>query len=125
MALKKTFLIVAFGMVTIIALLYGISPQWFGRTFLGIEQLDRNIAHILRAVMGLYIALGLFWLYSAFHAPFRNVAILTSALFAGGLVAGRIISLAIEGTPAPLLIFYVIAELTLAPLAWWIYTREE
>ena len=125
MALKKTFLIVAFGMVTIIALLYGISPQWFGRTFLGIEQLDRNIAHILRAVMGLYIALGLFWLYSAFHAPFRNVAILTSALFAGGLVAGRIISLAIEGTPAPLLIFYVIAELTLAPLAWWIYTRED
>jgi hypothetical protein len=125
MALKKNFLIVAFGMVTIIALLYGISPQWFGRTFLGIEQLDRNIAHILRAVMGLYIALGLFWLYSAFHAPFRNVAILTSALFAGGLVAGRIISLAIEGTPAPLLIFYVIAELTLAPLAWWIYTRED
>lgn len=125
MALKKNFLIVAFGMVVIIALLYGISPQWFGRTFLGIEQLDRNIAHILRAVMGLYIALGLFWLYSAFHAPFRNVAILTSALFAGGLVAGRIISLAIEGTPAPLLIFYVIAELTLAPLAWWIYTREE
>jgi len=125
MALKKTFLIVAFGMVLIIALLYGISPQWFGRTFLGIEQLDRNIAHILRAVMGLYIALGLFWLYSAFHAPFRNVAILTSALFAGGLVTGRIISLAIEGTPAPLLIFYIIAELTLAPLAWWIYTRED
>jgi uncharacterized protein YjeT (DUF2065 family) len=125
MVLKKTFLIVAFGMVLVIALLYGISPQWFGKTFLGLEQLDRNIAHILRAVMGLYIALGLFWLYSAFHAPFRNVAVLTTAIFAGGLVAGRIVSLAIEGTPAPLLIFYVIAELSLAPLAWWIYTRED
>ena len=125
MALKKTFLIVAFGMVLIISLLYGISPQWFAQTFLGIDQLDRNIAHILRAIMGLYIALGLFWLYSAFHAPFRNVAVLTSAIFAGGLVAGRIVSRAIDGTPAPLLIFYVIAELSLAPLAWWIYTRED
>ena len=125
MALKKTFLMVAFGMVLIIALLYGISPQWFGKTFLGIDPLDRNIAHILRAIMGLYIALGLFWLYSAFHDPFRNVAVLTSAIFAGGLVAGRIVSLAIDGTPAPLLIFYVIAELSLAPLAWWIYTRED
>lgn len=125
MNIKKNFLLVAAAMVTIIALLYGISPQWFGRTFLNTPQLDANIAHILRAVMGLYIAMALFWLYAAFYAPYRKVAVLTSALFAGGLVAGRIVSLLTEGVPAPLLTFYVVAELTLAPLAYWIYSQED
>lgn len=79
MIIKKNFLIAAFGMVLVIALLYGVSPSWFARTFLGIAQLDINIAHILRAIMGLYIALGLFWLHAAFHAPHHNVAVLTTA----------------------------------------------
>ena len=125
MNIKKNFLIAAFGMVVIIALLYGVNPSWFARTFLDIPELGRNFAHILRAVMGLYIALGLFWLYAAFHAPYRNVAVLTMAIFAGGLVAGRILSLALDGPPAPLLIFYIVAELALAPLAWWVFTRAD
>jgi hypothetical protein len=45
-------------------------------------------------------------LYAAFHAPFRNVGVLTTAIFSGGLVAGRILSLFNEGQPAPLLVFY-------------------
>ena len=125
MNIRQLFLIVAFALVSVIALLYGVSPQWFGRTFLDLPQLDPNIAHILRAVMGLYIALGLFWLYAAFHAPFRNAAILTTAIFSGGLVAGRIISLFSEGFPAPLLALYLVAELLLAPVAWWVYRLDE
>ena len=125
MIIKKNFLIAAFGMVLVIALLYGVNPPWFARTFLDIPELDHNITHILRAVMGLYIALGLFWLHAAFHAPHRNVAVLTTAIFAGGLVAGRILSLALDGPPAPLLIFYIVAELALAPLAYWVYTRDD
>ena len=125
MKIKKVFLISAFGMVSIIALLYGISPQWFAQTFLDIPQLDLNIAHILRAVMGLYLAMGVFWLYAAFNEKFRNTAILTTAIFSGGLVSGRIISLFNEGQPSPLLIFYIIAEFLLTPLAVWIYTLED
>ncbi|MDD1649024.1 MAG: DUF4345 domain-containing protein [Methylococcaceae bacterium] len=125
MNIKKNFLIADIDIVLIIALLYGVNPQWFASTFLDIPELDRNIAHILRAVMGLYIALGLFWLHAAFHAPYRTVAVLTTAIFAGGLVAGRILSLALDGPPAPLLIFYIVAELALVPLAWWVFTRED
>lgn len=125
MNIRQLFLIVAFALVLVIALLYGVSPQWFGRTFLDLPQLDPSIAHILRAVMGLYIALGLFWLYAAFHAPFRSAAILTTAIFCGGLVAGRIVSLFNEGLPAPLLTFYVVAELVLVPVAWWVYRLDE
>ena len=44
-------MILAFAMVSIIALLYGIDPPWFARTFLGVDDLSVNFAHILRAVM--------------------------------------------------------------------------
>ncbi len=125
MKIKQAFLIAAFGIVSVIALLYGVSPQWFARTFLDMPLLDRNIAHILRAVMGLYLALGLFWLYAAFTENYRNIAILTTMIFSGGLVTGRIISLFNEGQPAPLLTFYIFAEFALTPLAYWVFTLKE
>jgi hypothetical protein len=125
MNLKKNFLIFAAAIVAVIALLYGVSPQWFARTFLGLPEIDRNLAHILRAVMGLYLAMGGFWLYAAFHGEYRDPALITSMLFAGGLVSGRFLSLLNEGLPAPLLTFYVVAELALVPIAYWIYTRPD
>lgn len=125
MDIKKNFLIAAFGMIMGVALLSGVNPQWFARTFLGITPLDINVAHILRAVMGLYLAMSCFWLYAAFHAPYRSVAVLTVAIFAGGVLAGRILSLALDGPPAPLLIFYIVVELALAPLAYWVFTRDD
>jgi hypothetical protein len=125
MKIKKYFLLFAFAAVSVIALLYGVSPQWFAETFLDMPELNLNIAHILRAVMGLYLALGIFWLYAAFNDDYRNTAVLTTAIFSGGLVCGRIISLFTEGQPAPLLMFYVIVEFMLTPLAIWVYKLEE
>ena len=123
--LKKYFLIFAFFVVSIIGMLYGIDPQWFVSTFLGLSHVDANIAHILRAVMCLYIALGLFWLYAAFSDIYRNTAILTTIIFSGGLVTGRIISFFSEGLPAPLLILYIFMEFSLVPIAYWIFKLEE
>ena len=125
MNLKKAFLILAFAMVSIIALLYGIDPPWFARTFLGVDDLSVNFAHILRAIMCLYLALGCFWLFSAFSDAHRDTAILTTILFAGGLVIGRVLSFIIDGQPAPLLILYAALEFMIVPIAWWIYARPE
>jgi len=50
---KKIFSDFAFTVVGIIALLYGVSPQWFMQTFLDVSDYSLDIAHILRAVMGL------------------------------------------------------------------------
>lgn len=125
MIIKKYFLIFAFTAISIIALLYGVDPQWFGATFLHIPTVDLNIAHILRAVMCLYIALGLFWLYAAFSDRYRNVAVLTTAIFSGGLVSGRVISYFVDGQAAPLLSFYIAAEFILVPVAIWVFTRKE
>jgi hypothetical protein len=54
----------AFVAVTIFGLMYGISPAWYAATFLHITDLNLNVAHILRAVAGLYLALAAFWLYA-------------------------------------------------------------
>ena len=125
MKIKKFFLIFAFIAVSIIALLYGISPQWFAKTFLNIPVLALDFAHILRAVMCLYLALGLFWLFSAFSDKYRNTAILTTVIFAGGLVSGRIISLFADGQPSPILVVYIVMELILVPVGIWVFRLPE
>lgn len=125
MKLKQAFLVLAFAMVSIIALLYGTDPSWFASTFLGVNNLDVNLAHILRAVMGLYLALGCFWLFAAFSERQRDTAILTTMLFAGGLFVGRLLSFVVDGQPAPLLIFYAGLEFMIIPIAGWIYARPD
>lgn len=125
MKIKKYYLIFAFVSVSVIGLLYGVCPKWFARTFLEINDLNSDIAHILRAVMCLYLALGLFWLYSAFNDDYIGVALITVLIFAGGLVIGRIISFFIEGMPAPILTLYIVMEFTLVPVTFWIYKLKE
>jgi hypothetical protein len=125
MNIKKSYLIFAFCAVSTIALTYGVDPSWFARTFLGVPELSTDFAHILRAVTGLYIALGCFWLYAAFRPEYRNVAILTTAVFAGGLVVGRLLSIALDGWPSPILLFYTGLELGLVPIALWVLRRAD
>jgi hypothetical protein len=125
MDLKRGFLILSFSMVSVIALLYGIDPAWFARSFLGIADLSLDFAHILRAVMGLYLALGIFWLLCALTNKHKNTAVLTTIVFAGGLFAGRLLSLAADGIPSPLLAFYTALELAIVPIGWWIYKRPD
>ena len=111
MNLKKRLLIFSFFTICIIALLYGVSPRWFFDTFLVDSQTPSiDQSHILRAVMMLYIALGLFWLYSAFSDIYRDAGIVVLCVFCGGLVTGRIMSVVIDGIPSPLLILYIVMD---------------
>jgi hypothetical protein len=121
MKLKQWFLILSALTIIPVGALYGVSPHWFARHFLGVAALDPNFAHMLRGLMCLYIGFGLFWLYAAFNPAYRNPALLTVVLFPGGLVIGRIISYFVDGRPADLLLFYLLAELIQAPIAWWVF----
>jgi len=128
---KRAFLIFIAACVCVIALLYGVDPQWFARTFLGqataagAESLNVSTAHILRAVMGLYLALAAFWLACALTGKHKTTAVLTIMVFAGGLLAGRLLSFAIDGMPEPLLILYAGLEAAVLPLAWWVWRLGE
>ncbi|MDC1286803.1 DUF4345 domain-containing protein [Gammaproteobacteria bacterium] len=125
MQLKKGLLVVAFMTITVIGLVYGVSPQWFYETFLvnsqtpGIDQ-----SHILRAVMMLYLGLGLFWLYCAFSGKYRDAGIIVLGVFCAGLVSGRILSVVVDGTPSPILILYIGMELALVPICIWLLKRD-
>ena len=126
MILKKSLLILSFLTISTIALLYGVSPQWFFESFLIDSQAPTvDQSHILRAVMGLYIALGLFWLYAAFNNKFRDAGILVLAIFCGGLVTGRILSVIIDGPPSIIMIVYIFMELSLVPICVWLLRRED
>ena len=125
MNIKQAYLILASVVVAGIALLYGVSPRWFASSFLGVADLDRNVAHILRAIMGLYLGFGLLWLFAAFSSKHRNTAVLTTLIFAAGLVSGRIISLVADGLPSRILVIYTLAELVLVPIGYWVYRLPE
>ena len=125
MQLKKVLLVFSFVTICVIALLYGISPQWFFDTFLVTSQepsIDQS--HILRAVMMLYIALGLFWLCCAFSDRYRDAGIIVLAVFCGGLVAGRFLSIIVDGIPSPILILYIFMELSIVPVCIWLLRRD-
>jgi Domain of unknown function (DUF4345) len=125
MQIKKYFLILSSFTIFVVGSLYGVSPHWFARTFLGVSQLDLNLAHILRAMMCLYLGFALFWLLAAFSDKYRNAAVLTVVLFPAGLVIGRIISLVADGQPSSLLLVYLFAELIQAPVAYWVFKLPE
>jgi len=125
MQIKRVFLIFAFVAVTIFGLMYGISPRWYAATFLGITDLNVNIAHILRALAGLYLALAAFWLYAAYHDKYKDAAILTAILFAGGLAAGRCVSLITDGQPAFMLMTYLAAEIAVVLVGYWVFRLPE
>lgn len=126
MTLKKGLLVFSFATICAIALIYGISPQWFFETLLAdSRELSVDQSHILRAVMMLYIALGLFWLFCAFSDRYRDAGIIVLAVFCGGLVAGRILSVIVDGIPSPVLILYIFMELSLVPICIWLLKHDD
>jgi hypothetical protein len=75
----------------------------------------------LRAIAGLYLALAVFWLYAAFNDKYRDAGILTAILFAGGLVAGRCVSLTVDGQPAAVLVIYGAMEFAVVLVGLWVF----
>ena len=122
--MKKGFLIFAFFTISVIACLYGISPDWFFTTFsVGSEPPRIDQAHILRAVMMLYISLGLFWLWCAFSDRYRDAGIIVVGVFSAGLAIGRILSVIVDGLPSPLFILYLFMELAIVPVCIWLLKK--
>lgn len=88
----RTFLIFcAVGLVPI-ALGYGVMPSVTLDLLFGIEVDTTNLTHIMRAVMGLYLGMVVFWLYGASNNAVAGPALASCAVFMLGLAAGRILS---------------------------------
>ena len=116
MNIRQMFLlVVAIGLLPI-ALSYGLIPQKSLSYLFDITVSDPNSIHIFRAVMGLYLALIIFWLIGAFKVQVRQAALYSLIVFMFGLAAGRILSLIIDGMPHWLLAVYLVLELVFGVL---------
>ena len=113
---RLILLLAAVGLVPI-ALSYGLVPSQSVTYLLGFPVEGTNQTHVFRAIMGLYLANVGFWLAGFAMSSLRIPALWSLFIFMGGLVAGRVVSLVIDGVPSFVLIFYLLAEVAFALLA--------
>ena len=96
-----------------IALGYGAVPAVSLDALFGITVETVNLAHIMRAVMGLYLGMAVLWVWGAFSKDMERPALVACAVFMLGLAAGRILSLLVDGMPHWLLVVYAMLEVAL------------
>lgn len=125
MNLRQAYLLTCAAGVTLLALSYGAMPVQSMKLLFNIEVADINTRHILRAVMGLYLAMALFWVIGARRADLRQAALCSLLVFVAGLGAGRVVSLLVDGLPHPLLAAYLAVEVLFAGLTWVMLGRPD
>ena len=108
---ESWFLIIASLGLTPIALAYGAVPSVSVPMLYGVEVNDVNTTHIFRAVMGLYLAMVVFWVIGARNDALKVPALYSVVVFMLGLAAGRAVSLLLDGMPNPLLVVYLLLEI--------------
>lgn len=118
MTKESVFLLVAAAGLTPIALAYGLIPGTTVPLLYGVEIDSVNITHIFRAVMGLYLAMVVFWILGATREPLRFTALCSVVVFMGGLAMGRLLSLLVDGIPAAPLVIYLVLEVGFALLGY-------
>ena len=116
---KESFFLifVAFGVFPV-SLIYGGHPAISMPYFYGVEVNTVNLSNILRAIMGLYIALCFFWVIGARYEKLRLAALWSLVIFMIGIASGRILSLVLDGMPSPLFIFYLAVEIIAAVIGF-------
>ena len=108
--MKQSFLLLAAIGLVPIALSYGAAPQKSLPFLFGVSVDGINDAHIFRAVMGLYLALIVFWIAGAAKPDLTSPALWSLVVFMFGLAGGRLLSLALDGWPHWLLVGYLVLE---------------
>jgi hypothetical protein len=104
-----------------IALGYGAKPSVTLQALFGITVDTTNLTHIMRAVMGLYLGMVVFWVWGALSTSMTRPALAACAVFMLGLAAGRVLSIVLDGMPHWLLVVYAVLEVVLGLLAITLY----
>lgn len=116
MTARLLLILAALGLVPI-ALSYGVVPSASVSYLLGFPVEGTNQTHVLRAIMGLYLANAAFWLVAANRPQLQHAALWVLFLFMTGLAAGRILSILLDGMPNTVLLLYLFAELAFGVMA--------
>lgn len=87
----SAFIVIAVG------LLYGLAPSKFMPLVFNFNVESLELKNMLRAIMGLYLGFGTFWIVGIVRPSHWRTATLTNVIFMGGLAFGRIISTVVDG----------------------------
>ena len=120
---ESTFLLLAAAGLVPIALSYSLAPEASMSYLYDIDAASVNSSHIFRAVMGLYLGMVIFWILGARKPELTLPALWSLAVFMLGLAAGRLLSVAIDGVPHPLLSLYILLELGFGGVALYLASR--
>ena len=91
-------------------LVYGFNPEGVLGVLIEIEVSGLELRNIFKAVMGLYLAFGIFWVIGILNTAYWKMATLSNVLFMGGLAFGRGVSLILDGM-SPQLALAMVLEL--------------
>jgi len=89
-----------------------------------VSQTANGPGRIQKGAQGRDRTTAAFWLYAAYRDKYTDAAILTAILFAGGLAAGRCVSLIADGRPAFMLLTYLAAEIGVVLIGYWVFASK-
>ena len=101
------------------ALGYGLNPKEFLPVLYGIEVASTNLSNVFRAVMGLYIGCVLLWISGAFIKSLTIPALWCMFIFMLGIGLGRALSMALDGMPDIVFVFFMIFEFVAAGITFY------
>jgi hypothetical protein len=114
MTYRKMYLwLSAIGLLPV-GLSYGAIPEQSLSWLFDISVQSTNHTHVFRGIMGLYLAMVAFWILGAVREKYERAAIQSEIVFMGGLAAGRVASILIDGWPHYLLTGFALVEIGLA-----------
>ena len=114
MTREKLYLLAAgFGLGGI-GLTYGVAPSDVLPKLMEVSVEGIDQTHVYRGVMGVYVGMGVYWILSAFRPGWSRAAILSVVFLMAGVAIGRVLSVVADGTPSPMLVVYLGAEIGLA-----------
>ena len=120
--LKNFNLLISSIVVVIASFVYGGNPEKILPVVFGFEVVDLELKNIFRAIMGLYIAFGIFWFIGFLKREYLKSATLSNIIFMGGLAFGRIISFFADGISKQ---FLIGAMLELMMMFWGIINLKK
>ena len=123
MTKESIFLLLAAVGLVPIALSYGVYPAGSLMFLFDIDASSVNSSHIFRAIMGLYLAMIIFWIMGARNESLRLAALWSLTVFMLGLAAGRILSLLTDGVPHWFLLVYLALELVFGAIGFVLARR--
>jgi hypothetical protein len=86
-------------LILVIALVYGIDPSGVLPKLFDFAVPSSGLKNVFRSMMGLYLSMCLLWSIGIVNRKYWLTATITNVFFMGGLAAGRLISILMDGYP--------------------------